>query len=137
MLCRYRGNQGFKRLDHLRQHVRNYHHIDLDANIPYWRPRHCCEIIFRNAEDYATHCLDEHQSKPHKCAKSRCDRIGMNGFDTEELLKAHIKTDHLPEHPCDYPGCDRAGIKGYAVRWALDKHIRKVHEIEEIEEEDI
>ncbi|PMD27996.1 hypothetical protein NA56DRAFT_153501 [Hyaloscypha hepaticicola] len=89
--CRkYRGDNGFKRMDHLRQHIRNYHHIDVDAQ----------DV---NADG----------STGHSCPFEGCNKTGSNAFQTEKLLKVHLKKEHPSPFQCSYPGCDRVGTKGW------------------------
>jgi len=105
--CRkYRGNNGFKRKDHLRQHIRNYHHIDADAQDP-------------NTDD----------SVGHSCPFEGCDKIGLNGFETEKLMKVHLKKEHPSPYQCSYPGCDRVGTKGWMRERDMAKHMKKAHDV--------
>lgn len=76
-----------------------------------------------NDDVFVAHMLDAHQSNPYPCKQKDCVRVKMNGFDTKEQLKAHVKEDHIPEFPCTHSGCE----KGYAVKWALAKHMKKEH----------
>jgi len=105
--CRkYRGNNGFKRKDHLRQHIRNYHHIDADAQDP-------------NADG----------SVGHSCPFEGCDKTGLNGFETEKLMKVHLKKEHPSPYQCSYRGCDRVGTKGWMRERDMIKHMKKVHDV--------
>ncbi len=70
---RYRGDNGFKRMDHLRQHIRNYHHIDV------------------NAQE-----VDADESAGLSCPFEACNKSGVNAFETEKLLKVHLKKQHPP-----------------------------------------
>ncbi|KAE9379950.1 hypothetical protein N431DRAFT_122026 [Stipitochalara longipes BDJ] len=105
--CRkYRGANGFKRKDHLRQHIRNYHHID-DS------PRGS------NADE----------SAGHACTFDGCDKTGLNAFETEKLLKVHLKKEHPSPYQCSYPGCHRIGTNGWMLERAMVKHMKKDHDV--------
>ncbi|EUC51009.1 hypothetical protein COCMIDRAFT_62707, partial [Bipolaris oryzae ATCC 44560] len=105
--CRkYRGSKGFKRRDHLIQHVRNYHHIgenDRDENWSYGR---------------------------YWCRNLGCaHKAGKDGiFSTSREYIKHMRTIHdESEFPCPQPGCDRVNSKGYFRKADLRTHLRKVH----------
>ena len=53
----------------------------------------------------------------------------MNGFETEKLLKMHLKKDHRSAFQCSSPGCDRVGTKGWMRQRDMVKHMKKVHGI--------
>jgi general transcription factor IIIA len=104
-IFRYRGTNGFKRKDHLHQHIRNYHHIDTNAQDP--------NISY---------------SAGHSCPFEDCDKTGANAFETEKLMKVHLKKEHPSPFQCSYPGCDRVGTKGWMRERDMVKHMKKVHE---------
>jgi general transcription factor IIIA len=108
LICsdRYRGSNGFKSKDHLRQHIRNYHHIDAEAHDSL-------------ADDSARH------SRPFE----GCDKTGVNRFETEKLMKIHFKKEHPSPYQCSFPGCDRVDTKGWMRERDMVKHTKKVHEI--------
>ncbi|EHL00760.1 hypothetical protein M7I_3146 [Glarea lozoyensis 74030] len=54
------SNKGFKRKDHLRQHIRDYHHID--------------EAITATEQEQVPTVFN--------CPREGCDRIDMNGFES-------------------------------------------------------
>lgn len=105
-VARYRGESGFKRKDHLAQHIRNYHHIDLNAQDP----------NNENPEDYS-------------CTFEGCEKTGFNAFESEKLLKAHLKKEHPSPYQCSYPGCHRIGTKGWMRERDMVKHMRKEHDV--------
>ncbi|KAJ5058630.1 hypothetical protein J3E72DRAFT_196388, partial [Bipolaris maydis] len=109
---KYRGSNGFKRRDHLTQHIRNYHHIGEDGSRRYstfecfW-----CPIIG---------CSD-HKDSPNNVGKSRAFYV------SKEYIK-HLRTVHdQSDFPCPQPGCDRVNSKGYFRKADLRNHLRKVH----------
>ncbi|KAF4611365.1 hypothetical protein G7Y89_g15648 [Cudoniella acicularis] len=136
--CRkYRGSNGFKRKDHLRQHIRNYHRID---DLPqgskffvFGCQAEACKYRWngelRSPEQLANHMREHHQTLVYVCKYAGCDRVGMNGFDTEKLLKMHLKKEHPAPYQCPHSGCDRVGLKGWMRERDMVKHMKKVHEI--------
>lgn len=102
--CRkYRGDNGFKRKDHLRQHIRNYHHIDANAQDP-----------------------NTDESAGHPCTFEGCDKTD---FETEKLMKIHLKKEHPSPYQCSYPGCHRIGTNGWMRERDMVKHMKKNHEV--------
>lgn len=110
--CRkYRGSKGFKRRDHLTQHVRNYHHIDQDKPIETIHERRWCP--------------------KEECPESRPTFTTYNSpgafASSKEWIK-HMRTVHDDSgFPCPRPGCDRVNGKGYFRKADLRAHLRKVH----------
>ncbi|CAN9225626.1 unnamed protein product [Alternaria sp. RS040] len=109
---KYRGKNGFKRKDHLTQHVRNYHHIgEDDAHVNYdrrWCPKADCT-----------------KSKP---AGIPAYSYEQRAFQSSKKWIDHMRTEHdESEFSCPQPGCDRTNGKGYFSNAALRSHLRKVH----------
>ena len=107
---KHRGVNGFKRKDHLTQHLRNYHHI---------------------GEDEARSSPYGGKSCPHKdCSEWRPESIfvGRNAFQKVSEYTKHMKKVHDESpFPCPEPGCDRIGGKGYFRRRDLFRHQKKEH----------
>jgi hypothetical protein len=108
---KYRGSRGFKRQDHLTQHVRNYHHIrEGDIHIGWlynrkWCPKQDCSEANPTSAIWG----------PGAFASSK------EGI--EHMRKVHNHSDfHCPQ-----PGCDRVNGKGYFRKADLRTHLRKVH----------
>jgi hypothetical protein len=116
---KYRGSNGFKRKDHLTQHLRNYHHIG--ERIPSesylgWSCNHedcdsyragaCAERssgketlyfqdpAFRNESDYNTHMRKVHNETPFPCPISSCGRIGPKGYLRKRDMIKHLQKEH-------------------------------------------
>ena len=98
---RHRGTNGFKRKDHLRQHIRNYHHIEADGS--------------------------QFGPLTFECPREDCDRIGSTAFEGKKLLQLHLRKDHDSPFQCPQPGCDRVGTKGWMREFDMVKHVNKVH----------
>jgi len=103
---RYRGDNGFKRKDHLRQHIRNYHHIDVDGDE-----------------------APSNESVGHPCTFEGCDKTGFTAFETDKLMKDHLKKDHPSPYQCSYSGCHRIGTNGWMRERDMVKHMKKDHNI--------
>ncbi|KAH8641695.1 hypothetical protein IG631_04636 [Alternaria alternata] len=110
--CRkYRGKNGFKRKDHLTQHVRNYHHIGEDSTSSMhwctWCPKSDCT-----------------KSEPAGVARYSAESV----FSSSKQWISHMRTEHDEcEYSCPQPGCDRVKGKGYFRAADLRTHLRKVH----------
>jgi hypothetical protein len=111
---KYRGPKGFKRKDHLTQHIRNYHHIGEDEEVGKMFDRKWCP---------KQECTDSKpDSMPH------WDRGGKGTFASSKEWIKHIRTVHdESEFSCPQPGCDRVNGKGYFCQNDLRAHLRKVH----------
>lgn len=127
VLRSYRGNGGFKRKDHLVQHMRNYHRMENDAPINGLCGERRCWFSYTSLDGLQKHMLEAHQSSPYVCREPNCDRVGMNGFENKKDLKAHGKNDHISPYQCTQSGCDRVGNKGWKRKRDMIKHIEKVH----------
>ena len=109
--CRkHRGVNGFKRKDHLTQHLRNYHHIGEDEarRNPYgakscphkdcseWRPKSYLaeKNAFQKISEYTKHMKKVHDESPFPCPEPGCDRIGGKGYFRRRDLFRHQKKEH-------------------------------------------
>lgn len=108
---KHRGVNGFKRKDHLTQHLRNYHHIgEYEArSAPYlggkscphkdcseWRPKSVWvkENAFQTTSEYTKHMKKVHDESPFPCPEPECDRIGGKGYYRRRDLFRHQKKEH-------------------------------------------
>lgn len=140
---RYRGNNGFIRRGHLMQHIVDYHKIETYySGSTYDSPFRCtqagCDAFTalstpnpRSLEELTQHMLSKHNSFVFICNKRSCDRVELDGFDTQKLLHAHIKKDHPSPFQCTHPGCDRVESKGWLRERDQIKHIFQKHGISE------
>ena len=108
---KYRGKNGFKRKDHLTQHVRNYHHIGEDSTSSsfwgFWCSKSDCT-----------------KSRPAEVARFS----GGGPFPSSKEWINHMRTEHdESEFSCPQPGCDRVNGKGYFRSADLRSHLRRVH----------
>ncbi|KAF2000875.1 hypothetical protein P154DRAFT_491091 [Amniculicola lignicola CBS 123094] len=114
--CRkYRGSNGFKRRDHLLQHIRGYHNIQ------------------EKKTSTSTHQYLFDRCCPHK--KCSGFRLPQNAWGYTTLKSSTEYAKHMREvhnesdFPCPRPGCDRVGAKGYFRKADLRTHLKKVHDI--------
>ena len=115
---RHRGEQSFKRKDHLTQHLRGYHHINndekssLDGIDPLVCPHFGCPQ-HRGPAFFKLSWEDREAAMPFK-SKTRY---------TEHMRKIHNESPF----PCDISGCSRVDGKGYFRAADLIKHRKKEH----------
>ncbi|KAF2123107.1 hypothetical protein BDV96DRAFT_14387 [Lophiotrema nucula] len=122
-LCKkYRGSNGFKRKDHLTQHMRGYHHVEEESYDP---------DFFRGCP--YTEC-PQHWKGFDREIKSYSDyyyyysRRDQAPFKKpSELLEHRRKVHDESDFPCPQAGCERVGGKGYFRKADLRFHLKKVH----------
>ena len=117
-LCKkYRGKQGFKRRDHLIQHLRNLHTVnDKDLSSRSSRSR---------VQGFS--CPHEECSEYRGELDTEIDPK-LHAFDKLSKLTQHLKKVHdESKFPCSVIGCDRVGGKGYMREKDLTKHMEKEH----------
>ena len=124
---RYRGTRGFKRKDHLVQHMRNYHRMEDYTPINGVCRERGCHFRYITLGSLTEHMLEVHHSLTYVCREANCDRVGMNGFENDKDLKSHVKSDHISAYQCTQSGCDRIGSNGWKRKRDMVKHIEKVH----------
>ncbi|PQE15913.1 AMP-binding enzyme protein [Rutstroemia sp. NJR-2017a BVV2] len=116
-LCIYhRGAAGFRRKDHLLQHLRQYHHVNaIPSRLKFVFPT-------------CTH-LDCPQYRPAAFQKlSRSIKEARKPFKSQSEYTKHMREEHNEcAFPCDILGCTRVGRKGYFREKDLIRHRRKEH----------
>jgi hypothetical protein len=122
---RHRGAEGFRRLDHLNQHIRNYHHHEIDdepteekarsSRLKYYFP--ICPHL--GCPQYRDGSFKE---LPHRI------QAQQKPFESQSAYTKHMREVHNEcTFPCDVPGCDRVGRRGYFREKDLLKHRRDQH----------
>jgi hypothetical protein len=111
---KYRGTNGFRRKDHLTQHLRGYHHIGegeaKKVGFPY---RYSCDKV--DCPEYTI---------------GLSSRDPMHPFSSKSELMKHIKIVHNTSgFPCPETNCDRVEGKGYIRPGDLRNHLKKAHGI--------
>ncbi|KAK8006239.1 hypothetical protein PG991_012536 [Apiospora marii] len=124
--CKFhRGKHGFRRRDHLVQHLRGYHKFD-DEEVG----KVCPKTKNLKALSIAT-C-------PHRgCEFFRdesfqklawVEQILQKPFPNQATFTKHLKEVHSQTpFPCDFEGCDKVGAKGYVREKDLMKHLVAKH----------
>jgi len=110
--CRkYRGKNGFKRKDHLTQHVRIYHHIGEGEQIGHkfdrkWCPKEECsqskpafmsfrdQGAFTSSDGWIKHMRTVHDESEWSCPQHGCDRVNGNGYFRPADLRTHLRKVH-------------------------------------------
>ncbi|CAG8971727.1 hypothetical protein HYALB_00007207 [Hymenoscyphus albidus] len=114
---RHRGPEGFRRHDHLLQHMRNYHHHDIESKniLKYSFP--VCS--YPECPEYRDDSFTKMSRKEQDQNKPSSSRSAY----TKHMRDAHNETPY----PCDIPGCLRVGRKGYFREKDLIKHRKDEH----------
>ncbi|KZL80333.1 amp-binding enzyme [Colletotrichum incanum] len=108
---RHRGKDGFRRRDHLQQHIQGYHKFEAEG-------KSMISCLLDEANTWHRHFSklspDEQQrTKP---------------FASQSEYTKHMKTVHnFTPFPCTVPGCNKIGSKGYVREKDLINHRRKEH----------
>jgi len=126
---KWRAPNGFKRKDHLTQHLRNYHHIDL-PNLGNYPRSDTQNPSFRN------YCL------LHGCALFRspidaAEEMALQGnplFTTRTAFTKHMREHDISIFPCTFAGCKRVNGKGFFQKRAFIKHMKAEHGIDPMAE---
>ncbi|KAK7948073.1 uncharacterized protein PG986_008959 [Apiospora aurea] len=123
--CKFhRGKHGFRRRDHLIQHLRGYHKFDdeevreacptfkLGILQPPTCPHRGCEF-FRDDSFHKLTLTEKRSRRP---------------FSTRSALSKHLKEVHKQTpFPCDVEDCAKVGAKGYVREKDLMKHRAAKH----------
>ncbi|KAK1597649.1 uncharacterized protein LY79DRAFT_351241 [Colletotrichum navitas] len=122
---RHRGKDGFRRRDHLLQHIRGYHKFEAEGKID-------CILPSRRGEHLAPPVCS-YQS----CPKYRDNSFTKLGVEEQQRTKPfasqseytkHMKTAHnFTPFPCTMSGCNKTGSKGYVREKDLINHRKKEH----------
>ncbi|KAK1516011.1 hypothetical protein CPAR01_16534 [Colletotrichum paranaense] len=121
----HRGENGFRRRDHLLQHVRGYHKFEAEGKIENIMPSrrrqyqappvcHFVDCLHHRDDNFKTLSREEQsRSKP---------------FESQSEYTKHMKNAHdFTQYPCTVRGCSKTGAKGYAREKDLIKHRKKDH----------
>lgn len=124
---KWRSPNGFKRLDHLKQHLKNYHHIE-DSSIDHFNGSGS------EPKDPAFFLYCPHQKCPLFREVTNYDWGKRGAIQEEHLFKSrsdfttHLRKEHDDSiYPCTVNGCKRIGGKGYFRKRDLKKHVTKAH----------
>ncbi|KAI1863909.1 uncharacterized protein JN550_009188 [Neoarthrinium moseri] len=117
----HRGRHGFRRRDHLVQHLRGYHQFDseeINQAVPAAR-----SPTTNWVHPVCPHSGCEHHRGESFYELSQQEQIQQRPFGKRSELTKHLKDDHgETPFPCDVPGCDKIGAKGYVREKDCMKH---------------
>ncbi|KAK1506138.1 hypothetical protein CTAM01_03473 [Colletotrichum tamarilloi] len=121
----HRGENGFRRRDHLRQHVRGYHRFEAEGKnediMPSRRGKYQTPPVCHFAD------CPHHRNENFKTL-SREEQTRSKPFETQSEYTKHMKNAHdFTAFPCTVRGCSKTGAKGYAREKDLIKHRKKDH----------
>ncbi|KAF4838491.1 Zinc finger protein Gfi-1 [Colletotrichum siamense] len=122
---KHRGKNGFKRRDHLVQHIRVYHKFEAEEKLgdilpsrrgKYGIPQVC---PYPGCEFHRGDSFKELSAKEQRSSKP---------FSTQAEYTKHMKEAHdFTPFPCNVAGCVKTGKKGYSREKDLINHRKKEH----------
>ena len=123
---RHRGADGFRRKDHLMQHIRNYHHHEVDdtaaasSSTPKSRLRYVFPICPHPG-------CPQHRDDAFK-QLPRNTQLENKPFSSIGAYTSHMREEHDEcSFPCDISGCNRVGRRGYFREKDLMRHRKEQH----------
>ncbi|KAH8601700.1 hypothetical protein B0O99DRAFT_736067 [Bisporella sp. PMI_857] len=126
MFCRlHRGENGFRRADHLRQHERNYHRHQIETGtINQEETRPALKYVF----PVCSHAGCPKYRNPEFHQLSHSIREANKPFAKLSEYTQHMRDEHNEcLYPCDVAGCNRVGRRGYFREKDLMKHRKEQH----------
>lgn len=126
-LCKFhRGRHGFRRRDHLVQHLRGYHKLDSEEINTISRPQRSAGRLINHP--VCPHSRCEFHREASFWALSQREQLDQRPFSKQADLTKHLREVHgETPFPCDVPGCDKVGAKGYVREKDLMKHRSAKH----------
>lgn len=133
---KWRAPNGFKRQDHLIQHMRNYHHIENEA-LPtsdriYYR-------LDPKSSGFYSYCLHEECTLFRSPLSFREQESLAEEplFSTRSAFTKHMRSEHDRSlFPCTSAGCKRVNGKGFFQKRAFIKHMKAEHGIDPLAKAD-
>lgn len=129
---RHRGVEGFRRKDHLLQHLKQYHHHETDASSKTHDGTTNSISVF-----YPFHLICTHSECPqYRGLEFEKLPLRMENFQapfrSQSEFTKHMREEHNEcTFPCKIDGCPRVGRRGYFREKDLIKHHQKEHPEEE------
>jgi hypothetical protein len=118
---KYSGTKAFTRRDHLTQHLRGYHNIEVSSDSD--NPQSS------RSQKTALSCPHGDCSYHHDAARSSSSLNPRMYFRTKKDFTKHLREVHDESlYPCDAPGCGRVGGRGFFRERDLSKHRKDYHE---------
>ncbi|KAI1139842.1 hypothetical protein F5Y05DRAFT_334327 [Hypoxylon sp. FL0543] len=121
---RHRGKHGFRRRDHLVQHLSGYHKVDpkkIWLLCPQWKPAYSDSVCPLPG-------CEHHRGREFHDLPSDDEKIKQKPFRNESSYKNHLKYAHnATPFPCPVAGCKRVDAKGYLTDIGLMEHLARDH----------
>ncbi|KAI0535381.1 hypothetical protein GGR58DRAFT_479319 [Xylaria digitata] len=121
---RHQGKNGFKRKDHLRQHLKHGHNYDDDRLVALFPSREA-----RRFEIPVCHNKNcEYYRGPEFKELGIGEQEKNRPFEKQSDYTQHMKNEHdWSPHPCTVPGCSKVNGKGFFSPTAFEKHCKEKH----------
>lgn len=123
---RHRGERGFRRKDHLTQHIRRCHHITSNnSEDEYHQKKKKPSLVC----PYPHSGQLSNRGLSSRSASEISNSEGRQNFTTKKKFIQHMRTVHN-ESPfeCTVEDCDRIGSRGYVREGDLRNHHAKAHQ---------
>jgi hypothetical protein len=118
---KYSGMKAFTRRDHLTQHLRGYHNIEVSSDSD--------DPQSSSSRKTALSCPHGDCSYHHDAARSSSSPNLRRYFSTKRDFTKHLREVHDESlYPCGAPGCGRVGARGFFRERDLSKHQKDHHE---------
>ncbi|KAH7160614.1 hypothetical protein EDB81DRAFT_755255 [Dactylonectria macrodidyma] len=126
---RHRGKSAFHRKDHLKQHVDEYHKIDIEERLPEMKSLGLVSTRSKDVIAFGCHIPDCRDYRDvHFYVQSDQEQKETAPFTKYSQYTKHLKAMHeTTRFPCPVPGCDRVGGKGFQRGKALISHHQSTH----------
>jgi len=84
-------------------------------------------LLSKTLQQLTVHMTQAYGSSVYVCLDKSCDKVLKNGFETDKLLKSHLKKDHQSAFACSYQGYDRVGTNDWMRNRDMIKHLKNAH----------
>ncbi|CAI0646806.1 unnamed protein product [Colletotrichum noveboracense] len=122
---KHRGKNGFKRRDHLVQHIRGYHKFEAEEKLGDILPSRRGQYIVPPVCSYSG--CEFHRGDSFRDLSAEEQRL-TKPFSTQAEYTKHMKEAHdFTPFPCNVAGCIKTGKKGYSREKDLINHRKKEH----------
>ncbi|KAI1199245.1 hypothetical protein F5X97DRAFT_126084 [Nemania serpens] len=120
----YRAKNGFKRKDHLVQHLRHFHKYGDDQLRESFPPRQARRYDIPVCHFESCEYYRDPEFKEMTIGQQENNRP----FDKQSDYTTHMKDEHdWSPYPCKIPGCGKCDGKGFFSLTAFEKHCKEKH----------
>ncbi|KAI0450798.1 hypothetical protein F5B21DRAFT_489708 [Xylaria acuta] len=120
----YQGKDGFKRKDHLVQHLRVFHKWDDDRLATLFPPRQTHRLKIPVC--HFPEC--DHYRGPDFKDKGIREQEKNRPFDKQSHYTDHMKREHdWSPYPCKVTGCSKVNGTGFFTTTTFERHYKKMH----------